>query len=68
MIVLAASFTCWWKDIVYKYKYCLFCTQFNPFADDIDKLSHCQISWNKVPEICSISLYGGEEKISITKY
>lgn len=52
------QFTCRWEDIVHKYKDRLFCTQFDPFADNIDKLSYSQVSWDKVPAIFRFRLYG----------
>jgi hypothetical protein len=55
--------TCWWEDIIHKYKDCLFCAQLDPFADDIDKLPHSQVSRNKVPAI-SGSEYSGGNSIS----
>uniref|UniRef100_A0A0V0H8P0 Putative ovule protein n=1 Tax=Solanum chacoense TaxID=4108 RepID=A0A0V0H8P0_SOLCH len=39
---------CWRQHIVNKYEYCLFCTQFDSFTNDIDKLPNCQVSWHKI--------------------
>lgn len=48
---MISNFTCRWEHIIHKNKYRLFSTQFDPFTDDIDKLSYSQVSWNKIPVI-----------------
>jgi hypothetical protein len=56
LFIYMQELTCGWEDIIHKYKDCLFCTQLDSFADNIDKLSYSQVSWNKVPAFFRFSL------------
>lgn len=44
-------YTCRRKDIIHKYEDGFLSAEFNSLSDNIHKLSHCQVSWNKVSAI-----------------
>lgn len=48
------------EDVVDKYEDCLFCTELDPFADYVHKLSNRQVSRDQVPVVkfCSSSFMG----------
>lgn len=48
-LLLVSKHTCWWKKVFYKYEDGLLRVEFDPLSNDIDELSNCKVSRDKVP-------------------